>query len=72
MYTQRGQDDSVDMSTNGDGDTGRFKKLCDWEHDDPEQAPTYQQHRLTNFAGVVWATPETAELLRAELALEEA
>ena len=31
------------MITNGDGDTGRFKFLCDAEHDDPEQAPTYQQ-----------------------------
>ena len=31
------------MVTNSDGDTGRFKALCDWEHDDPEQAPTYVQ-----------------------------
>lgn len=31
------------MVTNADGDTGRFRALCDWEHDDPEQAPLYQQ-----------------------------
>jgi hypothetical protein len=30
------------MVTNSDGDTGRFKILCDWEHDDPEQAPGYR------------------------------
>jgi hypothetical protein len=33
----------MDMITNSDGDTGRFKILADWEHDDPEQAPTYRQ-----------------------------
>lgn len=35
------------MVTNSDGDTGRFKALCDWEHDDPEQAPAYRQPAVT-------------------------
>lgn len=54
------------MVTNADGDTGRFKALCDWEHDDPEQAPTYRQNRLVNLAGIVWATPETVAALEME------
>ena len=56
------------MVSNSDGDTGRFKALCDWEHDDPEQAPTYR--KFVNLGGVVLATPETAELLAAEMELE--
>jgi hypothetical protein len=54
------------MVTNGPGDTGRFKVLNDWEHDDPEQAPTYRQQRLVNLGGILLATPETAEALEAE------
>ena len=59
------------MATNSDGDTGRFKIIADWEHDDPEQAPTYQQRKLTRV-GDVWATPETAEWLRQYMEPEEA
>jgi hypothetical protein len=56
----------MNMVTNGDGDTGRFKVLCDWEHDDPEQAPTYRNQRLVNLCGVLWVTPETARELECE------
>ena len=55
------------MVTNSDGDTGRFKMLCDWEHDDPEQAPTYRHQPLVNLCGILWVTQETAR----ELATEE-
>jgi hypothetical protein len=54
------------MFTNSDGDTGRFKFLADAEHDDPEQAPTYQQKRLVNLGGILLATPETAAALESE------
>ena len=33
----------IDQATNGDGDSGRFKILNDWEHDDPAQAPTFKR-----------------------------
>jgi hypothetical protein len=56
----------MNMSTNSDGDTGRFKILADWEHDDPEQAPTYQQRKLVNLAGILLVTPETAAALESE------
>ena len=52
--------------TNSDGDTGRFKFLADAEHDDPEQAPTYQQRKLVNLGGVVLVTQETADALELE------
>lgn len=45
------------MNTNSDGDTGRFKVLCDWEHDDPEQAPLYKQ------CTVVVPSPQTAKAI---------
>lgn len=53
------------MVTNQDGDTGRFKALCDWEHDDPEQAPTYQQKKLVRM-GYLLLTQESAEALELE------
>jgi hypothetical protein len=56
------------MVTNSDGDTGRFKFLADWEHDDPEQAPTYRNEPLVNLGGIVLATRETAEALLSEAA----
>lgn len=33
----------IDQATNGDGDSGRFKILNDWEHDDPAQAPSFKR-----------------------------
>ena len=54
------------MYTNAPGDTGRFKLLADWEHDDPEQAPTYQQQKLVKV-GYIWMTPETAAAIDLEL-----
>ena len=43
------------QATNADGDTGRFKMLADWEHDDPELVPEIKQpfkrfQRLTDAA----------------------
>jgi hypothetical protein len=72
LVRRAGPERGMNMVTNSDGDTGRFKALCDWEHDDPEQAPTYQQKRWVNLGGVILATPETATALAAELELEEA
>ena len=54
------------MFTNAPGDTGRFKWLADAEHDDPEQASTYQQQKLVKV-GYIWMTQETAAAINLEL-----
>jgi hypothetical protein len=45
----------IDHATNGDGDSGRFKMLADWEHDDPEQTPSIVYHSSGPSLAVVMA-----------------
>lgn len=57
----------IDQATNGDGDSGRFKILNDWEHDDPAQAPSFKRDQQLTPAALFKA--KVLAVLRNDLRL---